>query len=421
VSEMAAACRKGAETAVNGRGARRPISLWKRLPMKTSAEKAGSPPAARVIELSRSLLTVRAATFEDYGQIAALQIRNGLPARAYEDWRMLWTGNPVYQQRDGQWPIGWVLETKTAGIVGSIGNIPLAYQLRGRELLAATSCAWVVDVSYRSYSMLVMSCLMRQKDIDLFICTTVSSASEPSYRTAFQFSRVPVGTWDKSAFWITNHRGFSQSALTMKSIPLAKVMSYPVSAALSCWDRFRDSGLRVDGATSEIELCPEFDSRFDDFWEELKHQKDNALLAVRTRDTLAWHFRYSLMRRNVWILTASRGSRLIAYAIFDRPDNLAIGLKRVRLVDFQALNGGEKELGSALCWMLHKCREEGIHVLEISGCWLDRTNLLQIPAPYQRNLSSWIYYYRAIDKNLSEPLADPKVWAPSSFDGDASL
>jgi hypothetical protein len=232
---------------------------------------------------------------------------------------------------------------------------------------------------------------------------------------------VPVGTWDKSAFWITNYRGFSQRALTMKSAPLAKVMSYPVSAALFCWDRFRDTGLRVHGARSEIELCSGFDNRFDDFWEELKYQNDNTLLAVRTRDTLAWHFRYSLMRQNIWILTASKGSRLIAYAIFDRQDNLARGLKRVRLVDFQALNGSQEVLRSALYWMLRKCREEGIHVLENTGWWLDRPGLPQLPAPYQRTLSSWIFYYRANDKELCEILRDPKVWAPSSFDGDATL
>jgi hypothetical protein len=261
--------------------------------------------------------------------------------------------------------------------------------------------------------MLVMSCLMRQKDIDLFICTTVGSAPEPSYRGTFQFSRVPVGTWDKSAFWITNYRGFSQRALTMKSAPLAKVMSYPVSAALFCWDRFRDTGLRVHGAPSEIELCSGFDNRFDDFWEELKYQNDNTLLAVRTRDTLAWHFRYSLMRQNIWILTASKGSRLIAYAIFDRQDNLARGLKRVRLVDFQALNGSQEVLRSALYWMLRKCRQEGIHVLENTGWWLDRPGLPKLPAPYQRTLSSWIFYYRANDKELCEILRDPKVWAPS--------
>jgi hypothetical protein len=371
------------------------------------------------VDLSRSL-KIREAVFEDYHQIAELQIRNGLLARPYEDWRAIWIGNPVYRQRGGQWPIGWVLETEDGRIMGSIGNIPLTYYFRGRELRAATSCSWVVDAAYRSCSMPLMSYLMRQKDIDLFICTTVSSASESSYRSAFQFSRVPVGTWDKSAFWITNYRGFSENALTMKWFRLPKAMSYPVSAALFCWDRVRDLELRTNSAISEIEPCSRFDDRFDAFWEELKRQKQH-LLAVRTRETLTWHFRYSLMRQNLWILAISKGSRLIAYAIFDRLDNPALGLKRVRLVDFQALNGYERELGSALSWVLRKCREEGVHVLENAGCWIGRHCLPEIPGPYQRSLSCWMYYYRAMDQNLSETLLSPSAWAPSSFDGDASL
>ena len=98
-----------------------------------------------------------------------------------------------------------------------------------------------------------------------------------------------------------------------------------------------------------------------------------------------------------------------------------MGLKRVRFVDFQALNGYEKELGSALCWVLRKCREEGIHVVENAGCCLNLQRLPQIPAPYQRTLGCWMYYYKAAEKNLSDALLNPAVWAPSSFDGDASL
>jgi hypothetical protein len=372
-------------------------------------------------ELSLGPLNIREAAFDDYHQIAALQLRNGLSTRSYDDWTALWRGNPVYEELDRDWPIGWVLETGRGDIVGSISNIPLAYHFRGAELLAATSCSWVVDARYRSYSMPLMSCLIRQKNIDLFVCTTVSSAAEASYQGGFQFSRVPVGAWDKSAFWITNYRGFSQSALTMKSIPLAKLISYPVAATLFCWDQMRGTRSRTNGATSSIELCPDFDSRFDEFWEELKQQKYGALLADRSRATLAWHFRYSLARRNVWILAAGSGSRLVAYAIFDRPDNPAFGLKRARLVDFQALRGHEQELGSALFWMLQRCRKEGIHVLENAGCWLGRRDLTQIPTPSQRSLSSWMYYYRAIDKDLGARLGDPTVWTPSSFDGDASL
>jgi len=204
-------------------------------------------------------------------------------------------------------------------------------------------------------------------------------------------------------------------------IPVSPVLNYPVSTALFCWDKFRDSTPRATGSTSEIRLCSEFNGRFDDFWEELKFQKNNALLAVRTRDTPEWHFRNSLSRRSIWILTASKGSRLVAYAIFDRPDNLALGLKRVRLVDFQALNGSEKELGAVLGFLLRKGLEEGIHVLETAGCWLDRPGFPRISAPHKRTLSSWMYYYRAIDKSLSQALADADAWTPSFFDGDASL
>jgi hypothetical protein len=365
-------------------------------------------------------VTVRQALLEDYGQIAALRTRNGLSIRSCQDWMALWIGNPVYQQRGGRWPIGWVLETEKNEIVGSVDNVPLAYHFRGRELYAATPCSWAVDVRYRGYSMLIMDRLMKQKGIDIFILTTVSPNAEQVFRF-FQLSRVPVGMWHKSAFWITNYRGFSRSALSRKAVPLPVILSYPVAAALFCLDRLKDVGMPACGPTPEVEPCPAFDGRFDDFWEELKQQKDNILLAVRTREALAWHFRYLLSRQSVSILTASKGSRLIAYAIFDRQDHPGSGLKRIRLVDFQALQGSEEVLRPALGWMLQRCRDEGVHVLEVTGCWLDRPEWPRIFAPLRRTLSSWTYYYKANDQNLSEALKDPEVWAPSSFDGDASI
>jgi hypothetical protein len=365
-------------------------------------------------------LQVRKASLDDYEQIAALHVRNGLAAKSYDDWVALWLGNPVYQQRGAQWPIGWVLETQSRGIVGWVGNIPSAYQFRGRRLYATTPCSWIVDASHRGYGMLILNRLLRQRDIDLFVCSNVSSVSEPFTRH-LGFAQVPVGDWYRSAFWITNHPGFAQVALRLKSVPMARTMAYPISTALICWDRCNIRWERHRSSIGEIERCWEFDSRFDDFWNELQHQKENVLLAVRTRETLAWHFRNTLVRQRVWILASHKGPRLIAYAIFDRQDNPAIGLRRVRLVDFQAHRGSEDALLSALSWMLHKCREDGIHMLEVSGCWLNRPGLPRIVAPYHRTLPSWSYYYKATDPELSALLRDPKVWAPSSFDGDASL
>ncbi|MCU1335689.1 MAG: hypothetical protein JWO19_1270 [Bryobacterales bacterium] len=369
---------------------------------------------------ARRHLEPREACFEDYDQIAALQSRNGLATRSREEWTALWKGNPAYEQRRGQWPIGWVLEAESGTLVGFIGNVPISYSFKGQELVAATSISWVVDPNYRRFSMILLDRITRQKDIDFAISTTVSANAEPGYRT-FHWSRVPLGAWDKSEFWITNYRGFLQCVFRMKSLPLAGPLSYPAAAALFLWDGVAQVGRKTNASSSAGELCSQLDSRFDDFWTELKNQNHNVLLAVRSRETLEWHFGYSLRRGSSWILGVSTGSRLVAYAIFNRQDNPVPQIKRVRLIDFQALRGFETVLQAVLAWGLQKCREQGVHILENVGCSLVRPELPQIRAPYHRTFTSWAYYYKAKNKELNETLKDPAVWAPSSFDGDLSL
>ena len=330
-----------------------------------------------------------------------------------------WRDNPVYRRRDGQWPIGWVLEAKDGEINGWIGNVPLAYYFRGRKLLAACSSPWIVDESSRGRSLALLKQLMNQRGVDLFINATVGARAEP-VMNLFGNRRVPVGTWNKAAFWVASYLGFTQVALRKRTVPLASAIRYPISAVLFCRDRFQNGWMRVRRSSSEIEVCFEFDLRFDEFWYELKRQNDNVLLAVRTQETLEWHFRDKLARQQASILTFSQGTRLLAYAVFDREDT-SVGLKRVRLVDFQALGGAEEMLCPMLCWMIQKCRESGIHILEVTGCWLDRSGSPSIVAPYERVLPSWIFYYKAAGKELSRTLANPRVWVPSSFDGDASI
>jgi hypothetical protein len=363
---------------------------------------------------------VREMSFADYDRIATLQTRNGLGAKPRGIWETLWQGNPAFERRKGRWPLGWVLETEGGEIVGSIDNVPLTYYFRGTQLRVASPCSWAVDAGYRTHSISILNQFMRQKEIDLVVCTTVSPAVEPVY-SACQMSRVPIGTWNKSDFWITSYHELFKIVLRTKSVYVSSILSYPVAAAVRCADKLKGDGIPADTPRAELELCSEFGQRFDEFWEELKHQNGNILLADRSRETLAWHFRAASPGRNLWILMSSQGARMLAYAIFDRADQPALGLKRVRLIDFQCLDGAGDVLRRALAWMLQKCREEGIHVLEVVGGWLDRPRLRHLPAPHRRTLGSWMYYYKAIDKDVRDTLRDPKVWAPSSFDGDASL
>ena len=365
-------------------------------------------------------IKIRSASFSDYDQIAALQLRNGMRESSRECWEGLWRGNPACPNPDKQSPIGWVLETDAGEVVGFIGNLPLLFHFRGHELKAATGVGWAVDKAYRSYSMQLLHHFLRQNDVDLFPFATVNANAEPVLKL-FKFERVPVGVWNKSAFWITNYHGFAASVMSMRSIRFDRAAGFLCAAAFFLWDTFRTFGRRDVRRMQAIEEQSEFDTRFDGFWEELKRQRHDTLLAVRTRSTLEWHFRESLSRQCCWVLTAIESMRLVAYAIFIRQDHPAIGLKRVRLVDFQSLMGFENTLRSFLSWSLRRCRQEHVHILEVMGCWPDRADLRTLPPPHTRTLSSWTYYYKAKDKALAAALQDSPSWAPSSFDGDASL
>ncbi len=362
---------------------------------------------------------IREASFEDYSQIASLESKYFPETLSQEQWKHLWANNPVYNLLK-DWPIGWVLENDEKRIVGHIGNIPLSYELHGNRLLVSTSRTWVVDQPYRSYSILLLEHYFSQNQVDLFIHPTVNADALGAYNM-FGASRVPVGTWDESAFWITGYQGFTQSWLALNAFPLARALSYPLSVGLFCKDKLLGSSLRGNRDAVALELSKSFDDRFDAFWEALRKKNSHVLLGVRTREMMDWHFRYPLLHSKAWILTASNPSGLSAYSIFYRQDNPRFGLRRVRLVDFQALDGNTALLVPMLSWALEKCRNDGIDMLESFGFRTDKQTVINKIAPYERKLPSWQYFYKTRDKSLAERLSDPSVWDPSQFDGDASL
>jgi len=362
--------------------------------------------------------TLREASFEDFEQIASLESRYGLEAKNSEEWRHLWLANPLYRELQPGWSIGWVIEDENKNIVASIGNIPLLYEFEGKLIVAASGRCEVAEPPYRSATLLLLDRLINQPGVDLYLNNTITSEAAPSF-SAFECPRVPVGVWDESAFWVTHYQGFFQSLMVMKNYPWARPLSYLLSGVGFVKDKLRKTGLPASDV--EVKPCGGFDDRFDDFWEQLKSNNPQWLLAVRTRRWLEWHFKHALLRNEVWIVTVVDGSRLAAYAVFDRKDNLKFGLKRVRLVDFQSLDRSPALLAPMLAWALRRCREEGIHMLENIGRWLEPGEFIQKIAPYQRRLGTWTYFYRANIPALEESLNDPAAWVPSLYDGNASL
>jgi hypothetical protein len=360
----------------------------------------------------------REATFEDYPQIAALESRYGLQPKTYEEWTHLWLHNPTYHQFS-DWPIGWVCENEEDEIVGCVGNVPLAYEFGNRALIAATSRALVVDSRYRPYAFALLSHFFNQTNVDLFLNTTVNARAS-TLQHVFRALRVPAGTWDRSAFWITNYPAFAASLLARKEVRGGALLSYLLSSGLLLKDTFSRKRLRASGKGVEIEFCKHFDDRFDVFWERLRRSSDG-LRGTRSSAVLDWHFRDALATDRAWVLTASNHDGLSAFGIFRRQDNPTFGLNRIRLVDFQALDGQAGLLKPILFRALERCRREGIHMLEALGFCAHKQKIIESLSPYYRELSSWRYFYRTNDQSLAASLKDPQVWDTTCFDGDASL
>jgi len=362
---------------------------------------------------------LRELTFADYGQIAGLGSRYGLEIEAYPEWAHLWADNPVFQEIPN-WPMGWVFENEDNEIVGHIANIPLLYELGDRKLIVTASRAVVVDARYRSYSFQLLSQFFRQKQVDLYLATTVNAQAIKAYEI-FRASRVPAGAWNQTAFWITNYRGFSASLLAIKEVRGTRGLSYPLSAGLFLRDTLTGRLTKTHCSGDESSFCTGFDDRFEDFWRDLRRNFPGRLLANRSRQTLEWHFKYPLASDRAWVLTANQGKRLAAYAIFFRRDSPAFCLKRMRLVDFQSLDGNSDLLLPLLCHALARCRREGIHMLEAIGFPPEKQRIIDSLSPNWRKLESWLYFYKAAQRPLADCLKDPQVWDPSCFDGDASL
>jgi hypothetical protein len=363
---------------------------------------------------------LRSASFDDYDEIAAVEEANGLPNTPREKWLHLWQSNPAYQQLY-DWPIGWVLEDGSGRVVGSLLNIPCLYRFDRRTYVAAFGRGWVVDVRYRALSLLLIARQSQQPNVDLRLTSTASPKTS-AVLTANGWSRVPAGEWDRSAMWVTSYAQTVRRYVAANVPKLAAALAGPLLCApflVKDWVSARPARLK---GGCELGWCTGFDERFDQFWAELERQNARLLLAIRDRQTLQWHFKYALKEDRIWIVTACDGPRLLGYAILERRDvKSSVKLKRMVLVDLQALAGYQNLAADMISLALDRCRREGIHVFENIGCWLEEQHPLVPRAPYHRKLRNWCYLYRTISPDLADALGNPHSWCPTHYDTDASL
>jgi hypothetical protein len=364
---------------------------------------------------------IRPASFDDYPAIAPLLEKYGLEAKPAQDWVRLWEGNPAFQP--DRCPIGWVLEDARDGIVGYAGNVPLAYEFRGSRLTAAATHAWVVDTAHRRSTFALVHNYFRQKNVDLLINASANYQAGRIFE-AMHGHRVPAPQVETALFWVSDRSGFAASLLRQKGLP-ESVTLRRILAGLA-WGRSRVTRRGRQGwdtagwPEDRVQSLSGFDDRFDEFWDRIRSAGD-LILCVRDQRALTWHFGEPLATGRVWIYAVTDGPGFSSYGVFLRQDNPAVGLRRVRLVDFRALPGHEHSLAWVMSAALARCRAEGVHMLESVGFGGRTRSLLEAHAPYRRRLPACMFFYKAGDRQLEQQLTSPAHWDVCPYDGDGSL
>ncbi len=359
---------------------------------------------------------LRTMRFEDYGAIRKLALDHSMSMPSVEDWEHRWRDNPVWEGPDGRSPIGWVLESASGEIVGSMETVPVLYKFRGSDLVSAASALWCVSAPYRGFALQLIDEYFNQP-VDLFISTTVGPAAIETLKQLYD--PIPVGQWDATSCFIAHRRSFAEVALRKFRVPLPSLLSYPASAALWLTQSFSKHlagpppGILFDSASA-------FDSRFDAFWGELLRLNPEKLLAERSSLALSWHFFSAMRTGRLWILTASRREKLIGYCIFTEVPSTQ-GCRSICLVDYQSIEEELDLLSGFIGMALRRGKAEGFYRLEHAGLALPKFRAFDEHAFYKSPVGTWTFLFRAADSKLDAELHQPQFWDPSAYDGDASL
>jgi hypothetical protein len=365
------------------------------------------------------MATIREASFADYGQIEALKARHRLSGYTDARWRHIYEHSPLLTRRHLPWPIGWVIETDDRKIVGHLGNTPLEYEFDRRPLVCAAASLWVVDEAYRNLSLALVGKFFGQPGVDLFLNTTAVQLAGRVFEK-LGMKRPPVAAYDRTVFWVLDHEQFLSGLLAKKRLRAARLLTHPLAGLMHAAERITGRDRPVSASGGPVEFCSGFDERFDQFWETLRSQR-KGLLCVRDRANLDWRFQEALANGAAWVLAAGDGTDLRAYAVCLRQDSPDIGLKRMRLADFQCAEGHADTLAAILAATLARCRSEGIHMFEVVGFGAEKKTQIEALAPYRRQLPSWMFLYKAREAGLTKTLENSPAWDPCTYDGDGWL
>ena len=366
--------------------------------------------------------TFREAVFDDCVEATALLAALGLDmpegdlaARAH--WRRFWQDNPAFIEGRTKPSPGWLLEDD-GRMVGFFGNVPLLYYFGEHPVVVADASQWGVEMPYRSDVGLLADAYFGQANADMLLVTT---GIKPTGRIFERYgaSRIPQSDYDQILYWITDAPGFLKAAVRKKGYgpgisSLAALAGGLPLAMLK--------GGRPTGGVANIDLVgvTDIDDSFDDLWQRKVGEMER-LLACRTAKCMRWHFDAPGIGGRTKFLIAKKDGRLDGYAAGMREDQPDIGLKRLKIVDLFVDNDDAAIVSGLLTEAHALARSEGCHVLEMIGLPSALRQIVLAHNPLMRSMPTWPLYYKALNSDFADPLANPESWYITPIDGDTAL
>lgn len=305
-------------------------------------------------------------------------------------------------------PIGWVLEKDSGGIVGSLANVQLLYDLAGKRLKAVIAAGWAVDPAHRIRSLQLMSAFYQQQGVDLFFNGSANPTTA-KVLTGLKIPRMPIPDYSTPCFWAARPQAFAKAVLVRRGTPAASVLSYPAGLALLVRDVLVRSGR--GSYSTVIRTASGFDERFDSLWEEVR-KGPARLRAIRTRAVLEWRFG---AERPV-VITSERDGKLAGYAVLVKRPGPELGMSLNDVADLQAVRDDRQVIRDLLLGAVAHTRKTGMDAVKfVTGTPSKRAPAVQLH-PYTYVLPLWQLYWKAASPELASELTAADSWDFSRFD-----
>lgn len=389
--------------------------------IRSRQDDQGKYPKA-VSRHSQAAVSLRPAEFSDFEEVARLGQRLGQGSDSEKNWERLWLHNPAVQSGRAVSRIGWVLESGGT-VVGFFGTIPLLCEFQGTTLVAAASCRFAVDPEFRSFSHLLVSSFLRQKDVDLFLNTTATPAAG-RMMVASKAAPVPQDDYGTVLFWVLDCQQFVK--MVFRKLGAPKIVAAPgkLAGEAALWAEMRLRGRIPRTQNAEYTISEhgltDLPAEFDSFCDQ-QIQQSNRLLSKRNAAILRWHFAPPESKKVCRVLIGWDEKRITGYAVTRQQLDPQFGLRRSMIADLLVEQDDPTIIQALVAAAYANARRDGSHVLEVMGFPRGVRQVLLKWRPYTREYPSCPYFYKARDRALHEKLLNADLWYACPYDGDATL